>query len=314
MKGMNRVFEPRGYFRVPDGTDVSAFLNATDATQDDVPWGVLGEMSIAAGRISPGVHSWVHMHPAVTQVTYLAAGQLAIRMKDPSSAEPYELSLRVGQAVVSEPGTLFQLRNDGEEVADVLYIVSPSYVFEMEGNDVHDDAILVARTWEELASHDAPALKMTSYEARARHAESLRRLARRKGIDARALADQRSDTAPFAHHGLTMTSLVAGERGSLAHGTLAAGTTSAPVRHRTVEALCHVLEGAGEIWQHPEGNPPHVASVKPGDALRISPGTAFQLRASSDRDLKLLFATIPSWPGPQEAIPATGGFPPPPSR
>jgi hypothetical protein len=68
---MQHVFEPRGYFTVPDGTDVSPFLNATDVNQRDVPWGALGEMSIASGRIKPGVNSWVHIFPAVTQVTYL---------------------------------------------------------------------------------------------------------------------------------------------------------------------------------------------------------------------------------------------------
>ncbi len=54
---MNRVFQPRGYFTVPDGTEASPFLNATDVMQDDVPWDALGETSIVSGRISPKVHS-----------------------------------------------------------------------------------------------------------------------------------------------------------------------------------------------------------------------------------------------------------------
>lgn len=66
---MDQIFSPRGFFTVPDGTDVSPYLNASDVMQDDVPWGLLGEMSIAAGRIRPGVHSGVVIHPAVTQVT-----------------------------------------------------------------------------------------------------------------------------------------------------------------------------------------------------------------------------------------------------
>jgi mannose-6-phosphate isomerase-like protein (cupin superfamily) len=133
---MNHVFTPRGYFTVPDGTEVCSFLNATDVTESDVPWGALGEMSIATGRIGPKVHSWVHIHPAVTQVTYVYSGGLTVRMRDASSPEPYDLELRPGQAVVSEPGTLFQLRNDSDAAAEVLYIVSPSYVFEMEGGEV----------------------------------------------------------------------------------------------------------------------------------------------------------------------------------
>jgi mannose-6-phosphate isomerase-like protein (cupin superfamily) len=180
---MKRLFQPRGYFTVPDGTDVSAFLNATDVSQDDIPWGALGEMSIASGRIGPKVHSWVHVHPLVTQVTYLSAGTLTVRMKDVSCAEPYDLALQAGQAAVAEPGTLFQLRNDSDIPAEVLYVVSPSYVFEMENGEVqYDDAILVARTWEELAvsNYDSAELKLRADEARARRAEAMRRLALRK--------------------------------------------------------------------------------------------------------------------------------------
>src|SRR5580765_5693383 len=127
---MNRIFSARGFSTARDGTEVSPFLNATDVTQDDVPWSALGEMSIAAGRIGAKVHSWVHVIPAVTQVTYVCSGRLTVRMKDLASPEPYDLELRPGHAVVTQPGTLFQLRNDADAAANVLYIVSPSYVFE----------------------------------------------------------------------------------------------------------------------------------------------------------------------------------------
>jgi mannose-6-phosphate isomerase-like protein (cupin superfamily) len=180
---MNRIYQPRGYFTVPDGTDVSAFLNATDASQDDIAWGALGEMSIASGRIDPKVRSWVHVHPVVTQVTYLVAGTLTVRMKDVSAAEPYDLALQAGQATVAQPWTLFQLRNDSDIPAEVLYIVSPSYVFEVEDGEVrYDDATLVARTWEELAvsNYLVPGLKVSAEEAKARRAEAMRRLALRK--------------------------------------------------------------------------------------------------------------------------------------
>ncbi len=104
---MNRVFARREFFTVPDGTQVSPFPNSTDATQADVPWGALGEVSIAAGRIAPGVHSWVHAYPAVTQVTYVLNGNLTVRMQDSSAAEPYDLQLHEGQAAISQPGALF---------------------------------------------------------------------------------------------------------------------------------------------------------------------------------------------------------------
>jgi mannose-6-phosphate isomerase-like protein (cupin superfamily) len=308
---MNRIFKPRRYFTVPDGTGVSAFLNATDVTQEDVPWDALGEMSIASGRIGPRVHSWVHTHPAVTQVTYLNAGELTIRMKDPTDTEPYDLELQAGQAVVSQPGTLFQLRNDSEANADVLYIVSPSYVFEMEGDEVqHDDAILVARTWEELvaADYEVPALEVSAYEARSRRAESKRRLALKKGHGPRALAKEDiksldSEYDYLAPDGSEIRLLVGGEHGGFAHCFLPAGKISAPVAHRTVEELWYVLEGVGEIWRARDGEA-RTDAISRGDSFRIPVGTSFQFRASAASDLKLLLATMPPWPGSQEAVPA----------
>ena len=184
---MKRVYQPRGWFTVPDGTEVSAFLNATDATQTDVPWGSLGEMSIAAGRIAPKSQSWVHVHPVVTQVTYVLTGQLRVRMKEASQiaadVAADELLVERGQAVVTRPGTLFQLCNEGNEASEVLYIVSPSYVFEMVGDKViYDDAVLVARRWEELSTADDAlhSLMKTCYGAHAKREESKRRLGCRK--------------------------------------------------------------------------------------------------------------------------------------
>jgi mannose-6-phosphate isomerase-like protein (cupin superfamily) len=176
---MNRIFKPRGYFTVPDGTDVSPFLNASDVTQNDIPWGILGDMSVASGRIAPKTQSWVHTHLIVTQVTYVVSGHLSVRMRGAGESLSYNLPLQAGQAAVTEPGALFQLRNDSTEAAEVLYIVSPTYIFEMDGDRVtYDDATLVARTWEELeTSGYAPP---SSEKANAARAEALRRLAMRK--------------------------------------------------------------------------------------------------------------------------------------
>lgn len=180
---MNQIFKPRGYITVPDGTDVSAFLNATDESQKDVPWGILQDMSIASGRIKPGIDSWIHMHPVVTQVTYLISGLLDVRMKDDREKKPYDLSLKEGEAVLVEPGTLFQLRNRSDRVASVLYLVSPTYVFEMVDKEViYDDAYLVAKTWEELeeADYNVSALKVSKSEAIALRSESFSRIEARK--------------------------------------------------------------------------------------------------------------------------------------
>jgi mannose-6-phosphate isomerase-like protein (cupin superfamily) len=177
---MNRIFQPRNYIKVPDETLVSPFLTTTDTTQNDLPLGALAEMSIASGRIDRKTHSWVHVHPVVTQVTYLISGMLRVRMQDEGHRKPYTLALNPGQAVVVEPGTLFQLRNDSDEVAEVLYIVSPSYIYEKEGEELrYDDAVLVARTWEELEVASCDVRRLQS-EARALREESVRRLAKRQ--------------------------------------------------------------------------------------------------------------------------------------
>jgi mannose-6-phosphate isomerase-like protein (cupin superfamily) len=154
-------------------------VNATDTKQGDVPWGVLGDVSIAAGRIGPGVISSIHFHPVVTQVTYVISGQLGIRMKDASTAEPYDLQMQPGMASICEPGTLFQLRNITHNMAEVLYIVTPSYVFEMvDGQVVYNDAVLVAETWEELGpTHHGLILRSADKsEVLSRRAESMLRL------------------------------------------------------------------------------------------------------------------------------------------
>ena len=149
---MNRIFSPGKFVTVPDGTEVSAFLNATDSTIGDLPPDVLEGMSIAAGRIAPGTRSKIHAHPAVTQVTYVVSGGLTVKMKDPGEAQPYVLEVAAGSAVVSEPGALLQLCNETEQDVEVLYIVAPSYVFEIgaDGQVIYDDSIQIADDWEAI--------------------------------------------------------------------------------------------------------------------------------------------------------------------
>ena len=166
----------------------------------------------------------------------------------------------------------------------LLYVVSPSYVFELDGDRVrHDDAILVAKTWEALAAggDDVPALSVNRGEAVARRAEALRRLAKTRSVGPLPLASE---------------------------SIWPAGCTSVAVRHRTVEELWYVLEGAGDIWRERDGEPARVDAVRAGDSVRIPVDTAFQFRASQAGDLKLPLATMPPWPGSQEAVPAEGGL------
>lgn len=93
--------------------------------------------------------------------------------------------------------------------------------------------------------------------------------------------------------------------GGLCHCTLPAGKTSSPVAHRHVEEIWYVLEGEGEVWRK-ASEAEEVVTISTGTSLTIPPRTAFQFRNTSVSPLRILIATMPPWPGPQEAEKADG--------
>ena len=117
-----------------------------------------------------------------------------------------------------------------------------------------------------------------------------------------SLADAPVVTAP---DGSTVRVLVATERGSTARFELDAGRTSLAVRHRTVEEIWHVLDGRGELWRRLGGHE-SVVALEPGVTLAIPVGTSFQFRSLGPGPLVVLGATIPPWPGADEAERAEG--------
>jgi mannose-6-phosphate isomerase-like protein (cupin superfamily) len=99
-------------------------------------------------------------------------------------------------------------------------------------------------------------------------------------------------------------------RASLVEVRLQSGSTSKPVRHRTVEEIWYVLAGEGRVWRRssdpsPEGE--STVDVRPGSVLTIPTGWAFQFQASTEADLRFLCYTSPPWPGDQEAEPVEQG-------
>lgn len=149
---MNRVFSISAPFHVPDGTLVSPFLNAKDS-ESALPFDILNGFSIAAGVIPPKVASKIHIMPFVTQVTFVRSGVLTVRMKSPLDHDAYQLDASAGDAILTEPKVLFQLINSGAEACEVLYIVSPAYVFEMSNdrNVLYDDSLVLQEDWNDLA-------------------------------------------------------------------------------------------------------------------------------------------------------------------
>lgn len=165
---MNKIFTAKEFFRVPDGTMLSPFLNATDVMQTELPWEALGDVSVALGKILAGEPpSLIHLLPAVTQITYVLRGELSVAMKEPGEKNEYILRMEQGKACVTQPGTLFQLINDSTDVVEMLYIVSPSYVFNIENEKViYDDTTLIAKSWSEIAEMEkSNGLKVPDFQA-----------------------------------------------------------------------------------------------------------------------------------------------------
>ncbi len=171
---MKRVFEPVTPVRVPDGTLVAAFLNAMDSTSG-LPHGLIDGLSIAAGTIEPRSKSKIHLMPFVTQVTFVRRGDLKVRMKAARDDAPYWLRVGPDQAVLTEPGTLLQLANDGAVPCEVLYIARPAYLFEVRDDRVvYDDAVVLQEDWPRLeAAGWLPARQLPTIDERRRAARRL---------------------------------------------------------------------------------------------------------------------------------------------
>jgi mannose-6-phosphate isomerase-like protein (cupin superfamily) len=177
---MNRVFSIGAHFPIRDGTRIAPFLNSKDSTSG-LPFDLLDGFSLASGEIRPGTSSKIHIMPHVTQVTFVRRGRVTVVMRDPGTESPYELPVEPEAAVLTRPGTFFQLLNRGTDNCEVLYIVSPAYVFVADGDDEYDDSIVIDESWQDLekAGWQPPELGSPRRTLQARNA-ALARLGRQQ--------------------------------------------------------------------------------------------------------------------------------------
>jgi mannose-6-phosphate isomerase-like protein (cupin superfamily) len=89
-------------------------------------------------------------------------------------------------------------------------------------------------------------------------------------------------------------------RGGLAVFSLQPASVSKAVAHRTVEEIWYVLSGRGRIWRK-LGRQEEIDEIDAGVSLSIPTGTQFQFRCDSPEPLTVLGATMPPWPGEDEA-------------
>ena len=89
-------------------------------------------------------------------------------------------------------------------------------------------------------------------------------------------------------------------RGGLAVFSLRPQAVSKAVAHRTVEEIWYVLSGRGRIWRK-LGQRVEIDEIDAGVSLSLPTGTHFQFRCDSPEPLTVLAATMPPWPGADEA-------------
>lgn len=92
------------------------------------------------------------------------------------------------------------------------------------------------------------------------------------------------------------------KHGGMAHCILPVGKVSKAVKHKKVEEIWYILEGEGEIWRK-NAEEEQVVDISPNISLTIPAKTSFQFKNTGNVPLKILIATMPPWPGKQEAQP-----------
>ncbi len=124
---------------------------------------------------------------------------------------------------------------------------------------------------------------------------------------------RRASSAPdvIAPDGSEVRILCGLDRGGLALFSLPPGAISKAVAHRTIEELWYVIAGRGRIWRKGD-DVEGVVDLEPGLSLTIPTGSHFQFRCDGQDTLAVLGATMPPWPGADEAYGVEGIWPPTP--
>jgi mannose-6-phosphate isomerase-like protein (cupin superfamily) len=113
----------------------------------------------------------------------------------------------------------------------------------------------------------------------------------------------------FAPDGSEVRVLCQLSRGGLAVFSLPPNAVSKAVAHRTVEEVWYIISGKGCIWRK-LGDQEEIVELDPGVSLTIPTGTRFQFRCDGLEPLNIIGATMPPWPGEEEAFHVEGKWEP----
>jgi mannose-6-phosphate isomerase-like protein (cupin superfamily) len=122
---------------------------------------------------------------------------------------------------------------------------------------------------------------------------------------------RRVNTAPdvIAPDGCEVRVLCMTSRGGMALFTLAPGRIAKAVAHRTIEEVWYVIRGRGRMWRKSDERE-EITKLAAGISISIPKGTQFQLRCDGSEPLEAVAATMPPWPGDNEAVIGAGKWRP----
>ena len=124
-------------------------------------------------------------------------------------------------------------------------------------------------------------------------------------MDTKSLQSERDYLGPDGSEIRQLLDLEGG-KGGLAHCVLPAVQVSVAQRYKTVGEILYCLQGLGQVWRKPSEGKPITVDAGPGRCLTIEAGTHFQFRNTGAEPLTFIIATIPSWPGSEEAVEVQG--------
>ena len=123
-------------------------------------------------------------------------------------------------------------------------------------------------------------------------------------FETRSLPEKPDAVAPDGSEIRLMSTGLRG--GSVVHARVRPGGVTRAVRHRTVEEMWVCIGGRGRMWRRSAEGEEQITDLERGVSVGVPVGTAFQFRCDGTEALEVVIATMPPWPGDEEAVPCEG--------
>ena len=243
------------------------YLSPSGASQIRLlPGFAAGDLAHAA--VDPGDVAKPAVLSGMTEFYFVLEGRGELWRGQDGMGEVVEL--RPGRCTSIPPGVSFQYRTDADPLR---FLVATTPAWRREGWHESPHA-----RWPDGAGDRVPVAGEAPWRT----------------------ADLRAEPDYLAPDGSEIRLLLSTPAGGLAEARLPAVATAAPVSHKTVEEVWFVIAGEGELWRSLDGDE-ELVDLHAGRCVTIPRGAAFQFRARGEGTLRVLIATMPEWPGAQEA-------------